>query len=81
MHMASPAQKEILRCLVSFQEILPKDVIDSVLNSLLQLDPNYWDKKKVKGYCKRCSLQSYLLKGNTLHAVTVERFPNFGNYN
>ncbi|CAJ0913371.1 12173_t:CDS:1, partial [Entrophospora sp. SA101] len=48
--MASPAQKEILRCLVSFQEILPKDVIDSVLNSLLQLDPNYWDKKKVKGY-------------------------------
>ncbi|CAJ0838217.1 3572_t:CDS:2 [Entrophospora sp. SA101] len=49
-HMASPAEKEILRHLASFQETLPNDAIDSVLESLFQLDPNYWDKKKVKDY-------------------------------
>nr|CAG8639033.1 3775_t:CDS:1 [Entrophospora candida] len=49
-HTASTAEKRILEHLASFHETPPHDAIDTVLNSLLQLDPNYWDKKKVKDY-------------------------------
>jgi hypothetical protein len=49
-HLASTAEKRILEHLASFQETPPHDAMDTVLNLLLQLDPNYWDKKKVKDY-------------------------------
>ena len=47
----SQDEKKILENLASFNETPPSmDKIDPVLNSLLLLNPNHWNERKVKEY-------------------------------